>query len=61
MAAFIPVFLLTMLVLGLSILGLAMGSLMGRGAVQGSCGGISCGKRLACEGCSRRQTEEPSS
>lgn len=54
-------FILSMFVIGLSILGLAVGTLMGRGPVQGSCGGLSCGKRLACEGCTHRIVTEPGS
>lgn len=61
MTVFVPVFLLAMVVIGLSILGLAVGTFMGREPVQGSCGGLSCGKRLACEGCTRRTGEETAS
>lgn len=55
------IFILSMIVIGLSILGLAAGTLMGRDPVQGSCGGLSCGKRLACEGCTHRIVTEPES
>ncbi|GAB5509403.1 MAG: hypothetical protein Rhims3KO_08040 [Hyphomicrobiales bacterium] len=55
------VFILTFCIMGLGVLGLGLGSLMGRGPVRGSCGGLSCGKRLACEGCSHRTDRETES
>lgn len=45
--------ILSVFVIGLAILGLAMGSLLGRGPAQGSCGGLSCLKDVACVGCPR--------
>jgi hypothetical protein len=52
------VFILSLCIIALALLGLALGLLIGRGPVQGSCGGLSCGKTLACEGCSRRTDME---
>ena len=50
------------LLLGFAIVVLAMGGLalglaFGRGAVKGSCGGMSCIKDVACEGCPNRKPE----
>lgn len=60
------VFILSLCVIGLSALGLAVGSILGRGPVQGSCGGLSCNKSLgtssgkywACIGCTRHADGE---
>ncbi|SNT73832.1 hypothetical protein SAMN05444959_10612 [Paracoccus seriniphilus] len=42
----------------LAVLGLGLGSLLGRGAVKGSCGGMSCLKDVACEGCPHRHGKD---
>ncbi len=42
----------------LAALGLGVGSLVGRGPVQGSCGGMACIKDIACEGCQNRARED---
>lgn len=55
------VFILSFCIMTLGVLGLGLGSLMGRGPVHGSCGGLSCGKRLACEGCKHRTDMETDS
>ena len=55
------VFILSFCIMALGVLGLGLGSLIGRGPVRGSCGGLSCGKRLACEGCSHRTDREAES
>lgn len=43
----------------LAVLGLGLGSLLGRGPVKGSCGGMACIKDIACEGCPNRQDPQP--
>jgi uncharacterized protein len=45
----------------LSILGLSIGVIMGRGPVRGSCGGVSCIKGADCRGCTARRPKEPRS
>lgn len=42
----------------LAVLGLGLGSLVGRGPVKGSCGGMACIKDVACEGCPHRISED---
>ncbi|PRX08390.1 UNVERIFIED_ORG: hypothetical protein BCL66_111150 [Martelella mediterranea] len=40
--------------------GLAVGLLVGRGPLKGSCGGMACMKEAACEGCPNRgQSQRP--
>lgn len=51
-------FLLTFGLIGLSILGLAIGVLMGRAPIKGSCGGIACGTGGGCMACPKRRAED---
>ena len=48
------VFLITFIIIGLSLLGMAAGVLMKRGAIKGSCGGINnlMGNDTSCPICS---------
>ena len=48
------IFLATLFCFGLALLGLALGPLLGRRCVRGSCGGIGGGD---CEFCPNRETE----
>ncbi len=45
-------------IVSLALLGLGLGSLLGRGPIKGSCGGMACLKDIACEGCPHRKAEE---
>lgn len=40
--------------------GLGLGLMLGRGPLKGSCGGMSCLKGAACEGCPNREREDAS-
>ncbi|MGO4906768.1 hypothetical protein ACEN2J_00400 [Pseudorhodobacter sp. W20_MBD10_FR17] len=51
--------LLALGIILLAVLGLALGSLFGRGPVKGSCGGMACIKDIACEGCPNRKGGQP--
>lgn len=48
-------FLLTLCLMVLSIAGLALGLLFGRGPIKGSCGGLACVEGADCEACGRRK------
>lgn len=37
--------------------GLGLGLMLGRGPLRGSCGGMSCLKGIACEGCPNRKDD----
>jgi hypothetical protein len=50
--------LLSLVILALSFLGLALGAIMGRGPVKGSCGGVACIKGAQCTACAGRDEEE---
>ncbi len=48
--------ILTLIILLLAILGLAIGTLAGRGPIKGSCGGLAC-TGLSCATCTSRKKE----
>lgn len=50
--------LLSIAIVALAALGLGVGLLLGRGPVQTSCGGLSCGKGAACAACPNRREPE---
>lgn len=52
------VLLLTLVLTGLAVAGLAAGVLMGRAPLKGSCGGVSCLKDVSCAGCPHRGPKE---
>jgi hypothetical protein len=52
------IFLPTLVILLLSIAGLALGVMAGRPPIKGSCGGLSCIKSGACAGCRHREGAE---
>ena len=58
-------FLTSFAVIGLSMLGMAVGVLFGRARIQGSCGGLAglcdASGRSLCEDCPNRVAEEPES
>lgn len=45
----------------LSVAGLALGVIMGRASIRGSCGGVACIKGADCAGCAKRYSEVPRS
>ncbi|MCA8869262.1 MAG: hypothetical protein KDA67_11475 [Rhodobacteraceae bacterium] len=47
--------LLVLIIFFLAIGGLALGLMLGRGPLRGSCGGMSCIKNITCEGCPNRE------
>lgn len=49
-------FLLTLLLTGLAVAGLAVGLLAGRKPIAGSCGGLACAG-LSCDTCPNRRPE----
>jgi hypothetical protein len=50
--------ILALLIIGLSLAGLGLGSLLGRGPVKGSCAGLSCIKGADCDACPNRSERE---
>ncbi|WP_196258050.1 (Na+)-NQR maturation NqrM [Pelagibacterium limicola] len=48
---------LSLLIVGLAVLGLATGVVFGRQPIKGSCGGLACIKKLDCEDCPHRLAE----
>ena len=48
--------ILTLIISLLAILGLALGTLVGRGPIKGSCGSLAC-KGLSCATCPSRKKE----
>ena len=50
-------FVLGLLVTLLAIGGLALGVILGRPPIRGSCGGLACIKGANCAGCPQRRTE----
>ena len=53
-------FVLTFVVLVLAILGLALGAMLGRGPIKGTCAGLACVKGSGCAGCRVKRAEERS-
>jgi hypothetical protein len=49
-------FLLSFALIGLAIAGLAVGVMVGRAPLRGSCGGVAC-KGASCEACPRRGSQ----
>lgn len=49
--------LLSLAILGLSLLGLALGVLMGREPIRGSCGGVACIGGAECAACAERKED----
>ncbi len=50
-------FFLSLGIIGLAVLGMAIGTLTGRGPIKGSCGGLACGAGSGCAGCPKATTE----
>jgi hypothetical protein len=48
---------LAVIVVSLSVLGLAAGAIMGREPIKGSCGGVACIKGADCAACAKRDEE----
>lgn len=46
---------LALVVVGLSVGGLALGVLLGRAPLKGSCGGMACIDKIECEVCPNRK------
>ncbi len=51
-------FILTFIILGLAIVGLAVGVIAGRSPIKGSCGGLACHKGIACGVCKAKSAKE---
>lgn len=47
-------FILTLILMFLSVLGLGIGVLAGRPPIKGSCGGLACIGGTRCNACSRK-------
>lgn len=58
-ASFLPVFLAVLVVLGITVAAMAIGVMMKRPCLRGSCGGPAVtapdGRKLSCETCPNRQ------
>lgn len=52
------VFLSALVVFGLAVSAMALGVMAGRAPIKGSCGGLSCIGKLACEACPHRHGGE---
>ncbi len=50
-------FILTFVIVAVSLLGLGLGVLFGRSPVSGSCGGLSCVPDSRCAGCTKHQNK----
>lgn len=50
-------FILTLILMLLSVLGLGLGVLAGRAPIRGSCGGIACRKGAGCRACPKSRNE----
>jgi hypothetical protein len=51
-------FILTLVIVLASVAGLAVGVLLGRAPLRGSCGGIACVKGGGCAACQRHRDAE---
>lgn len=51
-------FILTFAILALAILGLAIGVILGRAPLKGSCGGLACQKGISCGVCKAQSAKE---
>lgn len=47
-------FILTLILMLLSVLGLGIGVLAGRAPIKGSCGGLACIRGTRCDACTRK-------
>ncbi len=50
--------LLGLCIILLAVFGLGLGSILGRGPLKGSCGGMACIKDVTCEGCPHRMSKD---
>lgn len=53
--------ILSLVLILLSVAGLAIGVIMGRAPIKGSCGGLACIKDAGCAGCTRRHSKDTQS
>lgn len=51
--------ILSLIISLIAILGLAIGTLAGRGPIAGSCGGLACHKGFSCAACRSRSKRSP--
>jgi hypothetical protein len=51
-------FLLAFGLVLMSVLGLALGVILGRAPLKGSCGGLACATGLSCSGCREAGSDE---
>lgn len=54
-------FVLTLIFMLLSVLGLGLGVLAGRAPIKGSCGGLACIKGAGCGACEKNRNQEHAS
>jgi hypothetical protein len=62
MSTFLPIFLLSLAVIGLAVAAMAVGVMFKRPCLRGSCGGRGVsgpeGQRLSCDSCPNRHRDE---
>jgi hypothetical protein len=52
------IFTFVLIVVLISMAGLAAGVLLGRAPLQGTCNSATCSKKFACAGCKKRRPKE---